>query len=158
MISHITFIVQNLDKATLFFEEIFTAKEVYSSGVNTFSLAQEKFFLIDDLWIAIMQGDSLPIKTYNHIAFKIEENEYDNYLEKNQCSGIGNKRRSPASSRGSQFYLLLRFRSSSIWTAYWHFRRTTKALSVKGPLKSIWILHNSKEHAKIKPRNDEGGE
>ena len=88
MISHITFIVQNLDKATLFFEEIFTAKEVYSSGVNTFSLAQEKFFLIDDLWIAIMQGDSLPIKTYNHIAFKIEENEYDNYLEKINALGL----------------------------------------------------------------------
>ncbi|WP_438757249.1 FosX/FosE/FosI family fosfomycin resistance hydrolase [Enterococcus sp. AZ126] len=88
MISHITFIVQNLDKATLFFEEIFTAKEVYSSGVNTFSLAQEKFFLIDDLWIAIMQGDSLPIKTYNHVAFKIEESEYDNYLEKINALGL----------------------------------------------------------------------
>lgn len=88
MISHITFIVQNLDKATLFFEEIFTAKEVYSSGVNTFSLAQEKFFLIDDLWIAIMEGDSLPIKTYNHVAFKIEESEYDNYLEKINALGL----------------------------------------------------------------------
>lgn len=29
-----------------------------------------------------MQGDSLPSKTYNHIAFKIEEEEYDYYMEK----------------------------------------------------------------------------
>lgn len=29
-----------------------------------------------------MQGESLPTKTYNHIAFKIEESEYDRYLER----------------------------------------------------------------------------
>lgn len=83
-----TFIVQDLEKATLFFEIIFGAKEVYSSGTNTFSIAQEKFFLINDLWIAIMQGASLPTKTYNHIAFKIEESEYDDYLEKINSLGL----------------------------------------------------------------------
>ncbi|MGX7150635.1 FosX/FosE/FosI family fosfomycin resistance hydrolase [Enterococcus ureasiticus] len=88
MISHMTFIVQDLEKATLFFETIFAAKEVYSSGADTFSVAQEKFFLIDNLWIAIMQGDSLPTKTYNHIAFKIEESEYDNYLKKINSLGL----------------------------------------------------------------------
>ncbi|MEI5991018.1 hypothetical protein A5881_002551 [Enterococcus termitis] len=88
MISHMTFIVQDLEKATLFFETIFSAKEVYSSGTNTFSIAQEKFFLINDLWIAIMQGDSLPTKTYNHIAFKIEESEYNDYLEKINDLGL----------------------------------------------------------------------
>ncbi|ALS02854.1 fosmidomycin resistance protein [Enterococcus silesiacus] len=88
MISHMTFIVQDLEKATLFFEKIFGAKEVYSSGINTFSIAQEKFFLMNDLWIAIMQGDSLPTKTYNHIAFKIEESEYDDYLEKINSLGL----------------------------------------------------------------------
>lgn len=82
MISHITFIVHDLDKATLFFETIFDAKEIYSSGADTYSVAEEKFFLIGELWIAIMQGDSLPSKTYNHIAFKIEEEEYDYYMEK----------------------------------------------------------------------------
>ena len=88
MISHMTFVVRDLEQATLFFETIFSAKEVYSSGTTTFSVAQEKFFLIDNLWIAIMQGDSLPTRTYNHIAFKIEEGEYDNYLDKINTLGL----------------------------------------------------------------------
>lgn len=53
-----------------------------------FATAKEKFFLVDNLWIAIMQGDSLPTRTYNHIAFKIEESEYDNYLEKINTLGL----------------------------------------------------------------------
>ncbi|WP_348920908.1 FosX/FosE/FosI family fosfomycin resistance hydrolase [Enterococcus rotai] len=88
MISHVTFIVQDLEKATLFFETIFDAKEVYSSGVDTFSIAQEKFFLIDDLWIAVMQGEPLPTKTYNHIAFKITESDYETYLDKINSLGL----------------------------------------------------------------------
>lgn len=88
MISHVTFIVQDLEKATLFFETIFDAKKVYSSGVDTFSIAQEKFFLIDDLWIAVMQGESLPTKTYNHVAFKITESDYETYLDKINSLGL----------------------------------------------------------------------
>lgn len=88
MLSHLTFIVHDLKKATLFFETIFDAKEVYSSGEEQFSIAAEKFFLIDDLWIAIMQGEALPTKTYNHVAFKIEESEYDIYLSKIEQLGL----------------------------------------------------------------------
>ncbi len=29
-----------------------------------------------------MEGNSLPSRTYNHIAFKIDEAEYDGYLER----------------------------------------------------------------------------
>ncbi|EUJ29451.1 lactoylglutathione lyase-like lyase [Listeria cornellensis FSL F6-0969] len=42
-LSHITFIVRDLEKATMFFERIFDAKGVYSSGDDTFSLSREKF-------------------------------------------------------------------------------------------------------------------
>ncbi|GGC92930.1 FosX/FosE/FosI family fosfomycin resistance hydrolase [Enterococcus wangshanyuanii] len=87
-ISHMTFIVQDLKKATQFFEQIFDAKEVYSSGDETFSIAREKFFLIGDLWIAIMEGESLPTRTYDHIAFKIEEGEYELYLERIERLGL----------------------------------------------------------------------
>jgi catechol 2,3-dioxygenase-like lactoylglutathione lyase family enzyme len=82
MLSHLTFMVHDLKKATLFFETVFDAKEVYSSDKEQFSIAAEKFFLIDDLWIAVMQGEALPTKTYNHVAFKIQESEYDLYLSK----------------------------------------------------------------------------
>lgn len=80
-ISHITFIVKDLDKATTFFEEIFEAKEVYYSGDKKFSISKEKFFLIDDLWIAVMEGEEVE-KSYNHIAFKIDESDYEMYLER----------------------------------------------------------------------------
>ncbi|MBC1371162.1 FosX/FosE/FosI family fosfomycin resistance thiol transferase [Listeria booriae] len=87
-LSHMTFIVHDLEKATLFFETIFDAKEVYASGDKTYSLAREKFFLIGDLWIAIMEGESLPSRTYNHIAFKIENDTYNVYLERIERLGL----------------------------------------------------------------------
>lgn len=78
-ISHITFIVRDLELATKFFEQIFEATEVYSSGDATFSIAKEKFFMIGGQWIAIMEGKALPIRTYNHIAFKVPEADFEIY-------------------------------------------------------------------------------
>lgn len=68
-----TFIVKDLDKATQFFKEVFGANEIYSSGDRMFSISKEKFFLINDLWIAVMEGEVIE-KSYNHIAFKIDDN------------------------------------------------------------------------------------
>ncbi len=52
-ISHITFIVQDLEKSSYFLKTIFKAKEAYSSGEKTFSISKEMFFLVGDLWICI---------------------------------------------------------------------------------------------------------
>lgn len=104
-LSHMTFIVHDLKKATLFFQTIFDAKEVYSSGTDTFSIAKEKFFLIGELWIAIMEGESLPSKTYNHIAFKIETSEVPIYLEKIRTLGLTIKDERPrVSGEGQSIY------------------------------------------------------
>ncbi|MHB1458428.1 MAG: FosX/FosE/FosI family fosfomycin resistance hydrolase [Armatimonadota bacterium] len=78
-ISHVTFIVKNLDLAQAFFTSIFDAKVIYSSGDSTFSLSKERFLLIGDLWIAIMEGESILDRTYNHLAFKICEDDFDSY-------------------------------------------------------------------------------
>ncbi|KNF09075.1 hypothetical protein CLPU_4c01210 [Gottschalkia purinilytica] len=43
-LSHMTFIVKDLNKATLFFETIFDAVQVYDSGDKIFSLSKERFF------------------------------------------------------------------------------------------------------------------
>jgi catechol 2,3-dioxygenase-like lactoylglutathione lyase family enzyme len=43
-ISHTTFIVRVLAKASLFFKNIFEAEEVYSSGEKIFSIARENIF------------------------------------------------------------------------------------------------------------------
>ena len=87
-ISHITFIVKDLEKAKFFFETIFDAKEIYDSGRQMFSLSQEKFFLIGELWIAIMEGDAVLERTYNHIAFKISEEEFDLYEKRIKVAGV----------------------------------------------------------------------
>ena len=79
-ISHLTFIVKDLDRATLFFTKIFEAKEIYSSRSNTFSISKEKFFLINNIWVCIMEGSSLSERTYNHVAFHINENDFNQYL------------------------------------------------------------------------------
>jgi catechol 2,3-dioxygenase-like lactoylglutathione lyase family enzyme len=81
-ISHLTFIVKNLDAMEELLVQVFSARKVYDSGDQIFSLSKERFFLIGDLWIAIMEGESLPTKTYNHTAFKIEESDVELYLSK----------------------------------------------------------------------------
>ncbi|TIX63101.1 MAG: FosX/FosE/FosI family fosfomycin resistance thiol transferase, partial [Mesorhizobium sp.] len=53
-----------------------------------FSLSHEKFFLIGDLWIAIMQGEPLTEPSYNHIAFKIDDADFDRYAERVRRLGI----------------------------------------------------------------------
>lgn len=87
-ISHLTFIVKDLERASTFFRAIFEAEEIYSSGDATFSLTREKFFLINGLWVAIMEGDSLTDRTYNHVAFKIPDEEFDNYEKRVRDLGL----------------------------------------------------------------------
>lgn len=87
-ISHITFIVHDIEKATSFFRDIFHAEVIYDSGERTFSLSQERFFMIGDLWIAIMKGNPLTEKTYNHMAFEIEDCDFEEYEKRVQCLGV----------------------------------------------------------------------
>ncbi|NCF81912.1 MAG: FosX/FosE/FosI family fosfomycin resistance thiol transferase [Proteobacteria bacterium] len=81
-LSHITFIVRDLERTSSFLSGIFDAKEIYSSGDATFSISREKFFSIGGMWIAIMEGESLQDKTYNHVAFKIPDEKFDEYMER----------------------------------------------------------------------------
>ena len=87
-ISHITFIVKDLKLATTFFKEIFDAEEVYTSGDATFSVSKEKFFMVGNQWIAVMEGESLPNRTYNHVAFKISEADFETYQERIRKLGL----------------------------------------------------------------------
>jgi len=104
-ISHITFIVRDLEKMKKFLTFIFDAQEVYSSGERTFSISKEKFFLINDLWIAIMDGESLSEKTYNHLAFKITEQDYELYAARLKSLGVEvNEGRSRVEGEGRSLY------------------------------------------------------
>lgn len=87
-LSHITLIVKDLNRTTTFLQNIFNAEEIYSSDDKTFSLSKEKFFLIAGLWICIMEGESLQERTYNHIAFQIQSEEVDEYIERIKSLGV----------------------------------------------------------------------
>lgn len=81
-LSHVTFIVKDLDRTSELFKSIFDAQEIYSSEEKTFSLSREKFFLIAGQWIVLMEGNSLSERTYHHLAFKIKEAEFEIYRKK----------------------------------------------------------------------------
>ena len=87
-LSHITFIVSDLDKMEDLLVSILDAEKVYDSGDDTFSVSKERFFLIGGLWIATMEGEALPDKTYNHVAFKIDNADFDMYLKRIQTLGL----------------------------------------------------------------------
>ena len=81
-LSHITFIVSDLERMSHFLEHLFDAREVYSSGERKYSISKEKFFLINGLWFAIMEGDPLADKTYNHVALKVSDEDFEKYVER----------------------------------------------------------------------------
>lgn len=104
-ISHITFIVSDLEKMTKFLTSIFDAEEVYSSNEQIFSISKEKFFLINGVWIAIMTGESLAERTYNHVAFKISEEDYGIYAQRVRNLGVDVKEgRSRVEGEGQSLY------------------------------------------------------
>ncbi|MFL4466318.1 FosX/FosE/FosI family fosfomycin resistance thiol transferase, partial [Brucella melitensis] len=45
-LSHMTFIVRDLDRMEEILTTVFDARRVYDSGAETFSLSKERFFLI----------------------------------------------------------------------------------------------------------------
>jgi fosfomycin resistance protein FosX len=76
-LSHITLVVADLEKTSRLIVEILGGKQIYSSGAATFSIAREKFFLVHDIWIAVMEGAPLQERTYNHLAFKISAEDLE---------------------------------------------------------------------------------
>lgn len=87
-LSHMTFIVQDLDRMEDILTKVLGARRIYDSGEATFSLSQERFFDAAGLWIATMQGEALPSRTYNHIAFKIDDQDYEDRLQAIQSLGL----------------------------------------------------------------------
>ena len=81
-LSHLTFIVADLDRMEEILTTVLDARKVYDSDERSFSLAPERFYTVAGQWIAVMRGEPLPGRTYNHIAFKIDEADYETCLER----------------------------------------------------------------------------
>lgn len=86
-ISHITLIVKDLAKSAALLVSVLDAKPIYDSGGAQFSLSREMFFLAGDIWLCLMEGEPLPTRTYNHIAFQIPDALYDAYKAKILAAG-----------------------------------------------------------------------
>jgi catechol 2,3-dioxygenase-like lactoylglutathione lyase family enzyme len=53
-VSHITFIVKDLEKSARIFVELLGGEEVYTSGDAIYSTRREKFLIVVGKWIAKM--------------------------------------------------------------------------------------------------------
>lgn len=104
-LSHMTFIVRDLDRMEHVLTTVLDARIVYDSGDRTFSHTRERFFDIAGLWVAIMEGEPLPAKTYNHVAFKIDDADYETYLERVRSLGLSlHKERPRVDGEGRSIY------------------------------------------------------
>jgi fosfomycin resistance protein FosX len=85
-----TFIVSDLDAMEEILTAVLGARRVYDSGADTFSLSEERFFLVgdDDLWIATMKGEALPARSYNHVAFKVADADLETYRDRILSLGL----------------------------------------------------------------------
>lgn len=114
-LSHITFIVRDLDRMEALLAKVLGARKIYESGNETFSLSRERFFLVGGeagdadapapIWIAIMEGEPLADRTYNHVAFKIQDADYDASLERIRSLGLDvHEGRSRVGGEGRSIY------------------------------------------------------
>jgi fosfomycin resistance protein FosX len=108
-LSHITFIVRDLERMEAILTIVLDAEKIYDSGATTFSVSPEQFFLVGEgpnkIWIAVMQGDSPPGRSYNHTAFKIPDADYEARLERIKSLGLDVREgRSRVTGEGRSIY------------------------------------------------------
>ena len=87
-LSHITFIVRDLDRMEEILTTVLDARKIYDSGGDTFSLSRERFFDIGGVWVATMEGEPLPERSYNHVAFRMGPDDYDDRLARIRALGL----------------------------------------------------------------------
>ncbi len=70
-LSHVTFLVRDLERMSTFLCQGLGAREVYDSRGHNVSLSREKFFVLGGVWIAAMEGEPPAQHTYQHVAFTV---------------------------------------------------------------------------------------
>ena len=87
-ISHITFIVRDLERTAALLCEGLGAREVYDGSIRNFSLSKEKFFVLGDTWLAAMEGEPPTERSYQHVAFAVSEDDLPVYQARLQALGV----------------------------------------------------------------------
>ncbi|QXE03363.1 FosX/FosE/FosI family fosfomycin resistance hydrolase [Terribacillus sp. DMT04] len=104
-ISHITFVVRDLDRTDKFFREVLGAEEVYDSGEQRYSLYREKFYTAGGQWIAVMETEEILNRTYHHVAFRVEKSSLTAYRKRIEQAGLEIKpSRSRVDGEGESIY------------------------------------------------------
>ena len=87
-LSHVTFVVEDIERTAMFLCEGLGAEEIYDSQAKNFTISREKFFLLGGVWIVALQGKSLAERSYRHLAFKIDEKDIRDYEIKLKAIGV----------------------------------------------------------------------
>ncbi len=87
-ISHITFIVRDLDRMATLLCQGLGAREVYDSSSDNFSLSREKFFVLGGTWLAAMEGEPPTERSYQHVAFAVSEVDLPMYRTRLDALGV----------------------------------------------------------------------
>lgn len=87
-ISHVTFVVKSLERASQFFCQGLGATEVYDSKGSNFSLSREKFFLVGGVWVAAMEGTPPAAASYQHLAFKVAPEDLPQFEARLRAIGV----------------------------------------------------------------------
>ena len=104
-LSHITFIVRDLNKMEDVLTTVLDGRKIYDSGTQIFSYSKERLFDVGGIWIAIMECNPLKERSYNHIAFALNAEEFDEKLRRIRALGLTVKEdRSRVSGEGCSLY------------------------------------------------------
>ena len=104
-VSHTTFIVRALDRTAVFLCEGPGARETYDSAGGDFSRSREKFFLLGDTWLTAMEGEPPAVRSYQHIAFKVEAAAIPKFEARPRALGVDIERgRSRVAGEGGSLY------------------------------------------------------
>ena len=87
-ISHITFIVSDLERMATFLCQGLGASEVYDSSGRNYSISREKFFVLGGVWLAAMEGTPFTERSYQHVAFRVSESELPEYEARLKSIGV----------------------------------------------------------------------
>ncbi len=87
-LSHITFVCADPDRMEEVLIKVLKARKIYDSGAGGYSLSPERFYDIGGVWVAVMQGAALTERSYNHVAFWVDEEELEERLAEIAALGL----------------------------------------------------------------------
>lgn len=103
-LSHVTFVVRDLERTAQLWQEALGAQAVYNSGAGGYSISPERFFVLGGVWVAIMQGEPVQ-RSYRHVAFEVPASELPVFERKLRAIGAEIKPgRSRVEGEGQSLY------------------------------------------------------